>query len=87
MARSCASCARGTCASMHIGAGGRATQDAYMDIGGTSPWMGEGRTMQDAYMDIGGRAMQEQLPSNCRMDTKKWLLHNARSQDRCVELH
>ena len=33
-----------------------------MDIGGTSPWMGEGRTMQEQL----SRAMQEQLPSNCR---------------------
>ena len=55
-------------------AGGRATQDAYMDIGGTTTrkWEVElrleqqPRATQDAYMDIGGRATQEQLPSSCR---------------------
>jgi len=30
--------------------------DAYTDVGGTTPWMGEVETSLDAYMDVGGRA-------------------------------
>ena len=42
-----------------------------MDVGGTSPWMGEGRTMQEQLSrithdcrDAGGRATQETKPRN-----------------------
>jgi hypothetical protein len=39
----------------------RATQDTYMDAGGTTPWMEEVERSICPWMD-GSRAMQEQLP-------------------------
>ena len=39
-------------------------QDAYMDIGGTSPWMGEGRAMHGAIVESNAGAITEQKSVN-----------------------
>ena len=58
------------CASLHLSfllIAQDDSMDAYMDIGGTIPWMGEGRVIQDDSMD--------------GIDTRPWMVEDRTMQD------
>ena len=69
--------------------------NAYRDVGGTSPWTGEGRTMQEQLsrathdcMDAGGRAMHGAIAEDAKAEAgvhsiviKSWIPERVRNDE------